>query len=50
MADGGRQRQSEEDDLLRGESEEQVRGIAPDDSEFDDDTEVDLDEEDVDEE
>jgi len=50
MADRGRQRQSEEDDLLRGESEEQVRGIAPDEREFDDDTEDDLDEEDADEE
>jgi hypothetical protein len=50
MADRGRQRQSEEDDRLRGESEEQVRGIAPDDPDFEDDTEDDLDEEDADEE
>jgi len=50
MADRGRQRHSEEDDLLRGESEEQVRGIAPGEGEFDDDTEDDLDEEDADEE
>jgi hypothetical protein len=45
MADRGQRRSEEDDEPLRGESGEQVRGIAPDEDEIDD-TEDDLDQED----
>jgi hypothetical protein len=49
MADRGDEKRNRNDDMVRGGSDEQIRGIANDEEDFDDDTE-DLDEEDENEE